>query len=155
MSDSLSNGIGDGGAYEGTVVGGGPHAASDGGATGGTDTVGEQDTVGEPGAAAERIAEAVGEDADPLLIRGTVRDSLGVALPRAVVTLAGATGGRQLDKTRSAQDGAFAVRAPAAGEYLLAAFSPQLGRQSVAVRLDGRAVQVEFRIDVPGTTLGD
>ncbi|MFD7508477.1 carboxypeptidase-like regulatory domain-containing protein [Streptomyces sp. NPDC059853] len=89
---------------------------------------------------------------DALVIRGTVRDSLGVALPRAVVTLTVA-GGRQLEKTRSAADGGFQVTAPAEGDYLLAAFSPQLGEQSVTVSLDGRPVEVEFRIDVPGTVL--
>jgi hypothetical protein len=73
-----------------------------------------------------------------------------VALPRAVVTLA-VPGGRQLEKTRSADDGGFQVRAPGEGDYLLAAFSPQLGAQSVTVSLDGRPVEVEFRIDVPGT----
>lgn len=89
-------------------------------------------------------------EADPLVIQGTVRDSLGVALPRAVVTLA-EEGGRPLAKTRSAVDGGFEVCAPALGEFLLTASSPQLGRQSVAARLDGRPVRVEFRIDVPGT----
>ncbi|UCM89975.1 carboxypeptidase-like regulatory domain-containing protein [Streptomyces marincola] len=88
--------------------------------------------------------------AEALIIRGMVRDSLGVALPRAVVTLSGAAGGRHLVKTRSADDGGFTVIAPTHGEYLLAAFSPQLGSQSVAVRLDGRPVEVEFHIDVPG-----
>ncbi len=88
--------------------------------------------------------------AEALIIRGRVRDSLGVALPRAVVTLSGAAGGRHLVKTRSAEDGGFTVIAPTHGEYLLAAFSPQLGSQSVAVRLDGRPVEVEFHIDVPG-----
>lgn len=86
---------------------------------------------------------------EALVIRGTVRDSLGVALPRAVVTLS-LGGGRQVGKTRSATDGAFAVTAPERGEYLLAAHSPQLGTQSVAVTLDGRPVEVEFRIAVPG-----
>lgn len=87
---------------------------------------------------------------DALRIRGTVRDSLGVALPRAVVTLV-APGGRQLDKTRSAADGAFSVTAPDAGDYLLAAYSPQLGSQSLFVTLGGQPVQVELRISVPGT----
>ncbi|MDT0308165.1 carboxypeptidase-like regulatory domain-containing protein [Streptomyces sp. DSM 44917] len=95
----------------------------------------------------ETMAEAA------LIIRGQVRDSLGVALPRAVVTLTGADGGRHLVKTRSASDGAFSVTAPAHGEYLLVAFSPQLGSQSVAVRLEGRPVEVEFRIDVPGAVV--
>ncbi|TDC65857.1 carboxypeptidase-like regulatory domain-containing protein [Streptomyces hainanensis] len=85
-----------------------------------------------------------------LVIRGRVRDSLGVALPRAVVTLSGVAGGRHLVKTRSADDGAFAVAAPGHGEYVLVAFSPQLGSQSVAVRLEGVPVEVEFRMDVPG-----
>ncbi|MDT0347249.1 carboxypeptidase-like regulatory domain-containing protein [Streptomyces litchfieldiae] len=88
--------------------------------------------------------------AEALIIRGRVRDSLGVALPRAVVTLSGVGGGRHLVKTRSAEDGGFTVIAPTNGDYLLAAFSPQLGSQSVTVRLDGRPVEVEFRIDVPG-----
>ncbi|MDB1087076.1 carboxypeptidase-like regulatory domain-containing protein [Streptomyces sp. ACA25] len=86
---------------------------------------------------------------EPLIIRGIVRDSLGVALPRAVVTLAG-DGGRQYDRTRSALDGGFEVTAPDSGDYQLAAFSPQLGSQSVDVTLDGRPVEVEFRITVPG-----
>ena len=42
----------------------------------------------------------------------------------------------------------FTVAAPEHGEYLLVAFSPQLGSQSVAVRLEGRPVEVEFRMDV-------
>ncbi|SOD61996.1 Carboxypeptidase regulatory-like domain-containing protein [Streptomyces zhaozhouensis] len=89
-----------------------------------------------------------GED---LVIRGRVRDALGVALPRAVVTLSGAGGGKNLDKTRSGDDGAFEVRAPVEGDYMLSAFSPQLGTQSVEIRLDGlRPVEVEFMIDVPG-----
>ncbi|WP_052848706.1 carboxypeptidase-like regulatory domain-containing protein [Streptomyces avicenniae] len=87
---------------------------------------------------------------EALVIRGRVRDALGVALPRAVVTLTGADGGRHLVKTRSADDGGFTVTAPEHGEYTLVAFSPQLGSQSVAVVLDGRAVEVEFRMDVPG-----
>jgi hypothetical protein len=86
-----------------------------------------------------------------LTIRGRVRDSLGVALPRALVTLSGTSGGRRLAKTRSAADGAFTVTAPARGDYQLVAFSPQLGSQSVTVRLTDRPVEVEFRIDVPGT----
>jgi hypothetical protein len=90
-------------------------------------------------------------DADDLTIRGRVRDSLGVALPRALITLTGTGGGRRLAKTRSAEDGAFTVTAPRRGDYLLAAFSPQLGTQSVTVRLTGRPVEVEFRIDVPGS----
>lgn len=86
-----------------------------------------------------------------LVVRGRVSDSLGVALPRAVVTLSSLDGGRSLDKTRSGTDGAFEVRAPAEGDYVLAAFSPQLGTQSVEIRLDGgRPVEVEFMIDVPG-----
>ncbi|WP_129841933.1 carboxypeptidase-like regulatory domain-containing protein [Streptomyces sp. RFCAC02] len=93
------------------------------------------------------------EVAESLIIRGRVRDALGVALPRAVVTLTGADGGRHLVKTRSADDGAFSVTAPRRGEYLLAAFSPQLGSQSVAVRLEGRPVEVEFRMAVPGAVL--
>ncbi|WP_049576332.1 carboxypeptidase-like regulatory domain-containing protein [Streptomyces sp. SBT349] len=88
--------------------------------------------------------------AEALIIRGRVRDSLGVALPRAVVTLSASGGGRSLVKTRSAEDGGFTVAAPDHGDYLLAVFSPQLGSQSVAVRLEGRPVEVEFRIDVPG-----
>jgi protocatechuate 3,4-dioxygenase beta subunit len=91
--------------------------------------------------------------AEALIIRGRVRDSLGVALPKAVVTLSGTAGGRHLVKTRSADDGGFMVTAPAHGDYLLAAFSPQLGSQSVTVRLDGRSVEVEFRIDVPGAVM--
>ncbi|MEV1009470.1 carboxypeptidase-like regulatory domain-containing protein [Streptomyces sp. NPDC049881] len=99
------------------------------------------------------MSEDVGLDvevAEALVIRGRVRDALGVALPRAVVTLSAPDGGRHLVKTRSADDGAFTVTAPEHGEYLLAAFSPQLGSQSVAVRLEGRSVEVEFRMDVPG-----
>ncbi|WP_326598676.1 carboxypeptidase-like regulatory domain-containing protein [Streptomyces sp. NBC_01803] len=91
--------------------------------------------------------------AEALIIRGQVRDSLGVALPRAVVTLTGAEGGRNLMKTRSADDGGFTVIAPGHGDYLLAAFSPQLGTQSILVRLDGRPVEVEFRMDVPGAVV--
>ncbi|WP_062207273.1 carboxypeptidase-like regulatory domain-containing protein [Streptomyces sp. NBRC 109706] len=87
---------------------------------------------------------------EALAISGWVRDSLGVALPRAVVTLTAVDGGRNLDKTKSGPDGAFEVKAPALGEYLLAAFSPQLGTQSVEVRLDGNPVEVELMIDVPG-----
>ncbi|WP_059013018.1 carboxypeptidase-like regulatory domain-containing protein [Streptomyces specialis] len=87
------------------------------------------------------------------VIRGQVRDSLGVALPRAVVTLSGAEGGRNLVKTRSADDGGFTVTAPGHGEYLLVAFSPQLGSQSILISLDGRPVEVEFRMDVPGAVV--
>jgi hypothetical protein len=94
------------------------------------------------------MAEQTGAEA--LIIKGRVRDALGVALPRAVVTLAGASGGRNLAKTRSADDGAFVVTAPGHGDYVLVAFSPQLGSQRVAVRLDGRPVEVEFRMEVPG-----
>ncbi|MCE7078654.1 carboxypeptidase-like regulatory domain-containing protein [Streptomyces sp. ST2-7A] len=98
------------------------------------------------------LAPEPAEPPDPHLISGVVRDSFGVALPRALVTLAADGGnGRQLDKTRSATDGAFSIRAPHSGEYLLAAFSPQLGGESVLVTLDGRPVTVEFRIEVPGT----
>jgi hypothetical protein len=88
-------------------------------------------------------------DIGSLLIRGMVRDSLGVALPRAVVTLTLA-GGRQLEKVRSGEDGLFQLTAPSHGEYLLAAYSPQLGEQSIMVQLNGHAVEVEFRIAVPG-----
>jgi hypothetical protein len=91
------------------------------------------------------------EEGDGLTIRGMVRDSLGVALPRALVTLTGSGGGRRLAKTRSAEDGAFSLTAPRRGDYLLAAFSPQLGTQSVTVRLTGRPVEVEFRMVVPGS----
>ncbi|RKN46875.1 carboxypeptidase-like regulatory domain-containing protein [Streptomyces hoynatensis] len=91
--------------------------------------------------------------ADALVIRGRVRDALGVALPRAVVTLSGPDGGRNLAKTRSADDGRFTVAAPGEGDYLLAAFSPQLGSQSIVVRLDGRPVEVEFRMEVPGAVV--
>ncbi|RBM04504.1 carboxypeptidase-like regulatory domain-containing protein [Streptomyces sp. PT12] len=101
------------------------------------------------------MADEIEIGIEALVIRGRVRDSLGVALPRAVVTLTGPGGGRSLVKTRSADDGAFTVTAPTRGDYLLAAFSPQLGSQSVAVRLEGRPVEVEFRIDVPGATLSD
>jgi hypothetical protein len=94
--------------------------------------------------------EAVALAADTLMIRGMVRDSLGVALPRAVITLTVADGGRQLEKTRSGTDGAFSLMAPSHGDYLLAVYSPQLGEQSIMVRLDGQAVEVEFRITVPG-----
>ncbi|MBL1065717.1 carboxypeptidase-like regulatory domain-containing protein [Streptomyces sp. 7-21] len=107
--------------------------------------------TGESESGAGRTAETSPAEADPLVIRGTVRDSLGVALPRAVVTLTAASGGRSLAKTRSGADGSFRVTAPGEGEYLLAAFSPQLGTQSVQVRLNGRPVEVEFRIDVPGS----
>ncbi|MBB0228594.1 hypothetical protein FOE67_03475 [Streptomyces calidiresistens] len=97
------------------------------------------------------LAPEPAEPPDPHLISGVVRDSFGVALPRAVVTLAADGGnGRQLTKTRSAADGAFSIRAPQSGEYLLAVFSPQLGGESVLVTLDGRPVTVEFRIEVPG-----
>ncbi|GAA1906433.1 hypothetical protein GCM10009716_15530 [Streptomyces sodiiphilus] len=89
---------------------------------------------------------------ETLVVRGVVRDSLGVALPRAVVTLA--AGGRPLGRTRSAADGGFLVTAPGPGSYELTAYSPQLGEQSVAVNLDGHSVAVEFRIDVPGTVAG-
>lgn len=108
------------------------------------------------GAAAEGVPDTTGRDGPAgtgegsLTIRGTVRDSLGVALPRAVVTLALAEGGRQLEKTRSSTDGAFELLAPSHGDYRLAAYSPQLGEQSILVRLDGHGVQVEFRITVPG-----
>ncbi|MDT0265273.1 carboxypeptidase-like regulatory domain-containing protein [Streptomyces sp. DSM 44915] len=85
-----------------------------------------------------------------LVVRGRVSDSLGVALPRAVVTLSGVDGGKNLAKTRSGGDGTFEVQAPAEGDYVLAAFSPQLGTRSVEIRLDGRAVEVELMIDVPG-----
>ncbi|MGK5531237.1 carboxypeptidase-like regulatory domain-containing protein [Streptomyces sp. URMC 129] len=91
--------------------------------------------------------------AEALIIRGMVRDSLGVALPRAVVTLTGAAGGRSLVKTRSADDGGFTVTAPGHGDYLLVAFFPQLGSQSIMIRLNGRPVEVEFRMDVPGAVV--
>lgn len=106
---------------------------------------------GAPGTAEQGVPGGPGVPvAGSLLIRGMVRDSLGVALPRAIVTLALAEGGRQLEKTRSGTDGAFELPAPSHGEYLLAAFSPQLGEQSIMVRLEGQAVEVEFRIAVPG-----
>ncbi|MGP3966924.1 carboxypeptidase-like regulatory domain-containing protein [Streptomyces sp. 6N223] len=103
-------------------------------------------------AAEAQTAQAAAEEGtDALTIRGMVRDSLGVALPRALVTLTATEGGRRLAKTRSAADGAFSVIAPRLGDYLLSAFSPQLGTQSVTVRLTGRPVEVEFRMDVPGS----
>ncbi|MGP4112892.1 carboxypeptidase-like regulatory domain-containing protein [Streptomyces sp. 4N509B] len=124
-------------------------AAPDGTAAGGS--VAGEAVTGEPAArpAAEVVVDAETEAA-ALVIRGMVRDALGVALPRAVVTLTGAEGGRRLAKTRSAADGAFTVTAPGRGEFLLAATAPQLGSQSVTVRLTGRPVEVEFRMPVPG-----
>jgi hypothetical protein len=107
--------------------------------------------AGEAEATAQAAPQAATDEVDDLTIRGRVRDSLGVALPRALVTLTGTGGGRRLAKTRSAADGAFTVTAPSRGDYLLAAFSPQLGTQSVTVRLTGRPVEVEFRMDVPGS----
>lgn len=100
-----------------------------------------------------KAGTGTGAGADALVIQGRVRDALGVALPRAVVTLSAPEGGRHLAKTRSASDGRFSVTAPRPGEYLLAAFSPQLGTQRVKVRLDGRPVEVEFRMEVPGAVL--
>ena len=102
------------------------------------------------GAKADEVPQEGKRDfgAGSLVIRGTVRDSLGVALPRAVITLT-LVGGRQLEKTRSGMDGGFQVVAPSHGDYLLAAFSHQLGEQSITVRLEGRPVEVEFRIAVP------
>jgi carboxypeptidase family protein len=123
----------------------------------GTDAMGGTGRDVREGQAVEE-AEETGEEREApeapeasLTIRGRVRDSLGVALPRAVVTLSATSGGRRLAKTRSAADGAFTVTAPAHGDYQLVAFSPQLGSQSVTVQLTGRPVEVEFRIDVPGT----
>lgn len=107
---------------------------------------------GRHGETADDGTEAVA-GTETLVIQGSVRDSFGVALPRAVVTLTAATGGRSLAKTRSAADGTFRVTAPGHGDYLLAAFSPQLGRQSVTVRLAGRSVRVDFRIDVPDSVV--
>lgn len=103
------------------------------------------------GSGASGGARADGADtgAGSLVIRGVVRDSLGVALPRAVITLT-LVGGRLLEKTRSGVDGGFEMPAPSHGEYWLAAFSPQLGEQSILVTLDGHPVEVEFRIAVPG-----
>jgi hypothetical protein len=86
-----------------------------------------------------------------LVVSGVVRDSLGVLLPRAVVTLTvPGEGGRQLAKTRSAADGAFSVTAPGRGDYLLAASAPQLGEERVLLRLEDQSVEVEFRVPVPG-----
>lgn len=118
------------------------------------DSLSQDDRGGEAEAAAEAeevVAAAEIPAVDALTIRGSVRDALGVALPRALVTLTGTGGGRRLAKTRSAEDGAFSVTAPRHGEYLLAASSPQLGSQSVTVQLTGRPVEVEFRIDIPGS----
>lgn len=110
----------------------------------------QEDTVAAAPTRTEEPDQQTWSEQDALVIRGTVRDSLGVALPRALVTLTGVGGGRRLAKTRSGADGAFTVTAPAQGEFLLAASSPQLGTQSVTVRLTGRPVEVEFRMDVPG-----
>ncbi|NJP66612.1 carboxypeptidase-like regulatory domain-containing protein [Streptomyces spiramenti] len=86
-----------------------------------------------------------------LVVSGVVRDSLGVLLPRAVVTLTvPGEGGRQLAKTRSAADGAFSVTAPGRGDYLLAASAPQLGEERLLLRLEDHSVEVEFRVPVPG-----
>ncbi len=115
-----------------------------GGVTGGV-------TGGVVGGELSAAAAVAAAGADPLTITGRVRDSLGVALPRALVTLTGLDGGRRLAKTRSAEDGAFSLAAPGHGEFLLVAFSPHLGTVRVAVQLTGRPVEVEFRIDVPGT----
>ncbi|TNM29111.1 carboxypeptidase regulatory-like domain-containing protein [Streptomyces sedi] len=112
-----------------------------------TDSVMDTERVAEVGNGMTELT-GTGED---LVIRGRVRDALGVALPRAVVTLSGVEGGKNLDKTRSGADGSFEVRAPFEGDFVLSAFSPQLGTQSVEIRLDGvRPVEVEFMIDVPG-----
>jgi hypothetical protein len=171
MSDPLSHGAGgdaaetvsagptgDGvaGTVGGTVgvpVGGTADSAAGGAADSAADEAADalDDAAAVVDEAADGMVHAVADGAAALTIRGRVRDSLGVALPRALVTLTGPDGGRRLAKTRSGEDGAFSLAAPSQGEYLLVAFSPQLGTVRVAVQLTGRPVEVEFRIDVPGT----
>jgi hypothetical protein len=166
MSDPLSHGAG-GDAAE-TVSAGPTGEGVTGGVAGGVDSAVDpvvggvvggavaavDAAVDDPAGAVDHAADdvvAVVDGAEALTISGRVRDSLGVALPRALVTLTGPDGGRRLAKTRSAEDGAFSLAAPSHGEYLLVAFSPQLGTVRVAVQLTGRPVEVEFRIDVPGS----
>ncbi|NJQ05063.1 carboxypeptidase-like regulatory domain-containing protein [Streptomyces lonarensis] len=109
-------------------------------------------TVPDPAVAEEPPGVPVASQEPPVLVvSGVVRDSLGVLLPRAVVTLTvPGEGGRQLAKTRSAADGAFSVTAPGRGDYLLAASAPQLGEERVLLRLEDHSVEVEFRVPVPG-----
>ncbi|WP_165985382.1 carboxypeptidase-like regulatory domain-containing protein [Streptomyces sp. YIM 98790] len=158
--DSDSGRDGSGGSNGSNGIGTGGHGAMDtidgidgidfidSGTTGSPGTTG---AAGPEGAAGATVGTAVSEE--DLLIHGTVCDAFGVALPRAVVTLARNRGGRQIAKTRSAPDGAFRLQAPELGDYLLAVYAPQLGEQRVTVTMSGSPVQVEFRIEVPGTVL--
>ncbi|MFX4290770.1 carboxypeptidase-like regulatory domain-containing protein [Streptomyces bohaiensis] len=175
MTDSLSQGTAGAAAATGgdgfpSVAGGGtpsgaPDAAAAGATPGARDPEGRTPHGRDPEASAPgepesepgpRPVEAVEPPAmmpEPpvLVITGVVRDSLGVLLPRAVVTLAvPGEGGRQLAKTRSAADGVFSVTAPGRADYLLCASAPQLGEERLLLRLEDHSVEVEFRVPVPG-----
>jgi hypothetical protein len=81
-------------------------------------------------------------------VRGTITEHpAGTALPRAAVALLDSTG-TAVDSTRSSAQGAFSLRAPAAGEYILYFTHP--GYASVPsgwLRLDeGQTVQHAFTV---------
>ncbi|MEV6106402.1 MMPL family transporter [Streptomyces sp. NPDC051940] len=79
------------------------------------------------------------------LIRGTIRDSLGVPLPRCALTLLSASG-RQLAKGRSGEDGRYEMAVPGSGSYTLVATSPALGAASAHVLVGTGAVEQDLSI---------
>ncbi|MQY16391.1 Membrane protein YdfJ [Streptomyces sp. RB5] len=84
---------------------------------------------------------------EPAVIRGTVRDSLGVPLPRCALTLLSGAG-RQVGKTRSGDDGSYELTAPGSGSYTLVATSPALGAASVHVLVGTGAVERDLTIAI-------
>ncbi|MDK1472746.1 MMPL family transporter [Streptomyces sp. 549] len=100
-------------------------------------------------AAGGRKGSSAADPGGPV-IRGTVRDALGVPLPRAALTLL-ASDGRQVAKVRSAEDGGYSVSAPGSGSYVLVATSPSLGARREDVLLGDGPVDLDLHIEVPGT----
>ncbi|MDJ0340527.1 MMPL family transporter [Streptomyces sp. H10-C2] len=86
-------------------------------------------------------------------VRGTVRGSAGLPIPRSELTLIAADG-RQVGRITAADDGTYTLPTPGSGSYVLVANADGHHPQTASVMTSDRPVDCDLRLSGTGTLTG-
>ncbi|NEA58924.1 MMPL family transporter [Streptomyces sp. SID13666] len=86
-------------------------------------------------------------------VRGTVRGSSGLPIPRSELTLIAADG-RQVGRITAEEDGTYSLPTPGSGSYVLVANAEGHHPQTASVMTSDRPVECDLRLSGTGTLTG-